>query len=56
MEGTPEEVFSDGIIDESHLRLPYVAQLLRGLKEEGHDLEIKLTIEEARAEILRLLK
>jgi len=56
LEGTSEEVFTSHIIEESHLRLPYVAQLLKGLKGEGYDLDIGLTIEEARKELLRLLR
>ena len=54
--GTPEEVFSDGLIEKSHLRLPYVAQLLTGLKDKGHDVRVRLTVEEAKREILRLLE
>jgi cobalt/nickel transport system ATP-binding protein len=56
LEGPPEMVFSDGLIEEAHLRLPYVAQLLRGLKEKGYDTSAKLTVEEGREEILRLLE
>jgi cobalt/nickel transport system ATP-binding protein len=55
LEGTPEEVFTNGVIEESHLRLPYVAQLLRGLTEEGYNLQTRLTVEEAKEEILKLL-
>jgi cobalt/nickel transport system ATP-binding protein len=54
--GRPEDVFGDGLIEESHLRLPYVAQLLKGLKDKGHDVGVRLTVEEAREEILRLLE
>ncbi|NOZ76168.1 MAG: ATP-binding cassette domain-containing protein [Euryarchaeota archaeon] len=55
LEGTPEEVFASEMIEESHLRLPYVAQLLKDLKDEGYDLGTALTIGEARKELLRLL-
>ncbi len=51
--GTAEEVFQR--IDEAHLRLPYVAQLLREIRREGYPISIKLTVKDAKKELLRLL-
>lgn len=51
-QGTAEEVFQR--IDEAHLRLPYVAQLLREIEREGYPVRIRLTVREAKREILKL--
>jgi cobalt/nickel transport system ATP-binding protein len=52
MEGSPEEVFNEM----NDLRLPYIGLLLRALKKEGLELDVKLTVEEAKEEILKLWK
>lgn len=55
-EGTPEEVFSDpALVRKAHLRQPQVADLLYSLKDCGIDVKIKLTVREARDELLRIL-
>jgi cobalt/nickel transport system ATP-binding protein len=56
LEGTPEDIFNESLIEESHLRLPYIAQLLKNLKEEGYDIDLKLTVSEATDEIVKLLR
>jgi len=56
LEGTPEEVFSSKLIAGSGLRLPYVAKLLKELREEGADVKVKLSVEEAKEELLPLLR
>jgi len=35
--------------------LPYVAQLLREIRREGYPISVKLTVKDAKKEILRLL-
>jgi len=59
-EGTAEKIFTEVIHSSeargAHLRLPYVAQLLKELKEMGFDLEVKLTVEEAKKELSKLLR
>ncbi|MEN4018999.1 MAG: ATP-binding cassette domain-containing protein [Methanobacterium sp.] len=55
-EGSPEEIFSrKAVIKKAHLRLPHVAHLLYLLKKESVPVEVKLTVKEARDELLRLL-
>lgn len=55
--GTPEEIFSNlELIQESHLRQPQVADLLRRLKHDGIPVDVKLTVKEARKELLKVLK
>jgi len=55
-EGSPEEIFSrKAVIKKAHLRLPHVAHLLYLLKKENVPVEVKLTVKEARDELLRLL-
>ncbi len=56
-DGTPQEIFStDELIKKTHLRLPIVAQLIEMLQEEGVPVNVKFTLEEARDEILRVVK
>jgi cobalt/nickel transport system ATP-binding protein len=56
-DGTPAEIFStDEMIRKTHLRLPIVAQLMEMLQEEGVPVNIKFTLEEARDELLRMVK
>lgn|GEM_PF-39453 len=53
-EGTPAEIFSrPDLIAKTHLRLPLVAQLMEQLKEADLDVEVALTIEGAKSEILK---
>ncbi|MCK4937146.1 MAG: cobalt transporter CbiM [Methanosarcinales archaeon] len=54
-EGTPMEIFSrTDLIAKTHLRLPVVAQLMEQLKKDELDVALKLTIDGARDEILRV--
>ncbi|HEY9205393.1 MAG TPA: ATP-binding cassette domain-containing protein [Candidatus Methanoperedens sp.] len=56
-DGTPQEIFStDELIKKTHLRLPIVAQLIEMLKEEGVPVNVRFTLEEARDEILQVVK
>ncbi len=56
-DGTPREIFStDEMIKRTHLRLPIVAQLIEMLQNEGVNVDVKFTLEEARDEILRVVK
>jgi len=53
-EGTPAEIFSrPDLITKTHLRLPLVAQLMEQLKEADLDVEVALTIDGAKSEILK---
>ncbi|RJS49292.1 MAG: energy-coupling factor ABC transporter ATP-binding protein [Methanobacterium sp.] len=55
-EGTPEKIFSSPeLVKKAHLRQPQVADLLYSLKNTGIDIKIKLTVAEARDELLRIL-
>lgn len=55
-EGSPEEIFSSPeLVKTAHLRQPQVANLLYSLRNEGIDVKVKLTVKEARDELLRLL-
>lgn len=53
MEGTPKEVFSTNSAWESHLRLPYVTQLMDSLNRNGLPVARMLTVESAREEIMK---
>lgn len=56
-EGTPEEIFANlELIQESHLRQPQIADLLRRLQNDGIPVEVKLTVKEAREELLKVIK
>lgn len=56
-EGTPLEIFqTPELIKKTHLRLPIVAQLMEMLQEEGVPVGIRFTLEEARDELLRVVK
>lgn len=56
-EGTPLEIFSSPeMIKKTHLRLPIVAQLMEMLQEEGVPVNVRFTLEEARDELLRVVK
>ncbi len=56
-DGTPLEIFSSPeLIKKTHLRLPIVAQLMEMLQEEGVPVGVKFTLEEARDELLRVVK
>lgn len=55
-EGTPKEIFKDPeLVQKAHLRLPRIAKLLELLKEEGIDVEIAITPDDARDELLRVI-
>lgn len=56
-DGTPLEIFSSPeLIEKTHLRLPMVAQLMEMLQEEGVGVEVKFTLDEARDELLKVVK
>ncbi len=56
-EGTPLEIFSSPeLIKKTHLRLPIVAQLMEMLQEDGVPVSVRFTLEEARDELLKVLK
>ena len=56
-DGTPQEIFStDEMIKKTHLRLPVVAQLMEMLRDEGVPGNIRFTLEEARDELLRVVR
>jgi cobalt/nickel transport system ATP-binding protein len=56
-EGTPAEIFSrPDLIAKTHLRLPLVAQLMEQLKEADLDVEVELTIDGAKNEILKAVR
>jgi cobalt/nickel transport system ATP-binding protein len=55
--GTPEEIFSNlELIQECHLRQPQIADLLRRLQNDGIPVDVKLTVKEARQELLKVLR
>ncbi len=55
-DGTPLEIFSSPeLIKKTHLRLPIVAQLMEMLQEEGVDVGVRFTLEEARDELLKVV-
>jgi len=56
-EGDMIGIFSSPeLIKKTHLRLPIVAQLMEMLQEAGVDVSVKFTLEEARDELLRVVK
>ncbi len=55
-DGSPEEIFNDPeLLRKAHLRLPRVAEVFEMLQQEGLDVNIQITTEAARDEILRLI-
>jgi len=55
-DGSPEEIFNDPeLLRKAHLRLPRVAEVFEMLQQEGIDVDIQITAEAARDEILRLI-
>ncbi len=55
-DGSPEEIFNDPeLLRKAHLRLPRVAEVFEMLQQEGLDVNIQITAEAARDEILRLI-
>ena len=55
-DGSPEEIFDDPeLLRKAHLRLPRVAEVFEMLQQEGIDVEIQITAETARDEILRVI-
>ena len=55
-EGTPKEIFKNPeLIQKAHLRLPRIARLLELLKEEGIDVEIAITPDDAKDELMRVI-
>ncbi|KKG13009.1 ATP-binding protein [Methanosarcina sp. 2.H.T.1A.6] len=55
-DGSPEGIFNDPeLLKKAHLRLPRVAEVFEMLRQEGLDVNIQITAEAARDEILRLI-
>ncbi|HWQ47429.1 MAG TPA: ATP-binding cassette domain-containing protein [Methanosarcina sp.] len=55
-DGSPDEIFSDPeLLRKAHLRLPRVAEVFEMLQQKGLDVNIQITVEAARDEILRLV-
>ncbi|WP_410507847.1 ATP-binding cassette domain-containing protein [Methanosarcina hadiensis] len=55
-DGTPEEIFNDPkLLRKAHLRLPRVAEIFEMLQQEGVEVDIQITAEAARDEILRVI-
>ena len=55
-DGSPDEIFSDSeLLRKAHLRLPRVAEIFEMLQQEGIDINIQITAEAARDEILRVI-
>jgi len=55
-DGSPEEIFNDPeLLRKAHLRLPRVAEVFEMLQQEGLNVNIQITAEAARDEILRLI-
>ncbi|HIH75378.1 MAG TPA: ATP-binding cassette domain-containing protein, partial [Methanosarcina sp.] len=55
-EGTPESIFNDPeLLRKAHLKLPRVAEVFEMLQQEGIDVNIQITAEGARDEILRII-
>lgn len=56
-DGSPDEIFSDPeLLRKAHLRLPRVAEVFEMLQQKGLDVNIQITAEAARDEILRLVR
>lgn len=55
-DGSPEEIFSNSeLLRKAHLRLPRVAEVFEMLQQEGLKINIQITAETARDEILRVI-
>lgn len=55
-DGSPNEIFSDPeLLRKAHLRLPRVAEVFEMLQQKGLNVNIQITAEAARDEILRLV-
>jgi cobalt/nickel transport system ATP-binding protein len=55
-DGSPDEIFSDPeLLRKAHLRLPRVAEVFEMLQQKGLNVNIQITAEAARDEILRLV-
>lgn len=55
-DGSPEEIFNDPeLLRKAHLKLPRVAEVFEMLQKEGIDVDIQITAETARDEILRII-
>lgn len=55
-DGSPEAIFNDPeLLRKAHLKLPRVAEVFELLQQEGIDVNIQITAEAARDEILRII-
>ncbi len=55
-DGSPNEIFNDPeLLRKAHLRLPRVAEIFEMLRQKGLDVNIQITAEAARDEILRII-
>ncbi|MFX1487327.1 MAG: energy-coupling factor ABC transporter ATP-binding protein [Promethearchaeota archaeon] len=55
LDGNPREVFSTDLVEELGIGVPKIAQLFKILKRKGLDMNIPLSVEEARDMLLRLI-
>jgi cobalt/nickel transport system ATP-binding protein len=55
-DGSPNEIFNDPeLLRKAHLRLPRVAEVFEMLRQKGFDVNIQITAEAARDEIMRMI-
>lgn len=55
-QGSPMKIFKDReLLKRSHLRMPRIAEVFKLLQDDGIDIEIKITPDDAKAELLRVI-
>jgi cobalt/nickel transport system ATP-binding protein len=55
-QGSPIKIFKDReLLKKSHLRMPRIAEVFKLLQDDGIDIEIKITPDDAKAELLRVI-
>ena len=55
LDGNPREVFSTDLVEELGIGIPKIAQLFKILRQKGFDMNIPLSVEEAKDMLLRLV-
>ncbi|MFX1351532.1 MAG: energy-coupling factor ABC transporter ATP-binding protein [Promethearchaeota archaeon] len=55
LDGNPREVFSTDLVEKLGIGIPKIAQLFKILRQKGLDLDIPLSVEEAKNMLLRLI-
>ena len=55
LDGDPREVFSTDLVEKLGIGIPKIAQLFKILKQNGLDMKIPLSVEEAKDMLLRLI-